>query len=80
MQVKEPLITLAKADASHTSLEGFSAYEMHSYLEDKNMVYGLDMDDKPLMPTERQGKVRHLLKERKAKVVKKIRLLRNCSF
>ncbi|MBF0579437.1 RRXRR domain-containing protein [Erysipelotrichaceae bacterium RD49] len=44
------------------------------------MVYGLDMDDKPLMPTERQGKVRHLLKERKAKVVKKIRLLRNCSF
>ncbi len=39
------------------------------------MVDGLDMDGKPLMPTQRHGKVRHLLKEeRKAKVVKKIHL------
>ncbi len=38
------------------------------------MVYGFDMDDKPLMPTQRHGKVRHLLKARKAKVVKKIHL------
>ncbi len=37
----------------------------------KNMVYVLDIDGKPLMPTERHGKVRRLLKERKAKVVKK---------
>ena len=35
------------------------------------MVYVLDMDGKPLMPTQRHGKVRHLLKARKAKVVKK---------
>ena len=35
------------------------------------MVYVLDIDGKPLMPTERHGKVRRLLKERKAKVVKK---------
>ena len=35
------------------------------------MVYVFDMDGRPLMPTQRHGKVRHLLKERKAKVVKK---------
>ncbi len=35
------------------------------------MVYVLDIDGKPLMPTERHGKVRRLLKERKAKVVNK---------
>ena len=35
------------------------------------MVYVLDIDGKPLMPTERHGKVRRLLKERKARVVKK---------
>ena len=35
------------------------------------MVYVLDINGKPLMPTERHGKVRRLLKERKAKVVKK---------
>ncbi len=35
------------------------------------MVYGLDVDGKPLMPTQRHGKVRYLLKARKAKVVKK---------
>ena len=35
------------------------------------MVYVLDINGKPLMPTERHGKVRRLLKERKAKAVKK---------
>ena len=35
------------------------------------MVYVLDIDGKPLMPTERHGKVRRLLKEKKARVVKK---------
>ncbi|MBF0579582.1 RRXRR domain-containing protein [Erysipelotrichaceae bacterium RD49] len=44
------------------------------------MVYGLDMDGKPLMPTQRHDKVRHLLKERKAKVVKKNRVLRKHRF
>ena len=34
------------------------------------MVYILDINNKPLMPTNRHGKVRHLLKEKKAKVVK----------
>lgn len=33
------------------------------------MVYVLSKDGKPLMPTERHGKVRRLLKEKKAKVV-----------
>ena len=35
------------------------------------MVYVLNIDGKPLMPTERHGKVRRLLKEKKAKVVKR---------
>lgn len=35
------------------------------------MVYVLDVDGKPLMPTTRHGKVRRLLKEGKAKVVKR---------
>lgn len=35
------------------------------------MVYILDIDGNPLMPTERHGKVRRLLKEGKAKVVKR---------
>ena len=35
------------------------------------MVYVLDKDGKPLMPTNRHGKVRHLLKEGKAKCVKR---------
>lgn len=35
------------------------------------MVYVLDIDEKPLMPTTRHGKVRRLLKEGKAKVVKR---------
>ncbi len=43
------------------------------------MVYVLSMNGQPLMPTERHGKVRRLLKEGKAKVVKRcpftIRLL-----
>ena len=34
------------------------------------MVYVLDKDGKPLMPTKRYGKVRHLLKEGKAIVVR----------
>lgn len=35
------------------------------------MIYVLDIDGNPLMPTERHGKVRRLLKEKKAKVVKR---------
>ena len=35
------------------------------------MVYVLNKDGHPLMPTSRHGKVRHLLKEGKAKVVKR---------
>lgn len=35
------------------------------------MVYVLDIDGEPLMPTTRHGKVRRLLKEGKAKVVKR---------
>jgi 5-methylcytosine-specific restriction endonuclease McrA len=35
------------------------------------MVYVLDIDGNPLMPTERHGKVRRLLKEGKARVVKR---------
>ena len=43
------------------------------------MVYVLDINGQPLMPTNRYGKVKHLLKSKKAKVVKRcpftIRLL-----
>ena len=35
------------------------------------MVYVLNKDGKPLMPTERHGKVRRMLKEGKAKVVRR---------
>ena len=35
------------------------------------MVYVLNTDGKPLMPTERHGKVRRLLKEKKAKVIRR---------
>lgn len=35
------------------------------------MVYVLNIDGKPLMPTNRHGKVKHLLKDGKAKVVKR---------
>jgi hypothetical protein len=35
------------------------------------VVYVLDIDGQPLMPTSRHGKVKHLLKEGKAKVVKR---------
>jgi hypothetical protein len=35
------------------------------------MVYVLSRDGKPLMPTERHGKVRHLLNDGKAKVVRR---------
>lgn len=35
------------------------------------MIYVLNKDGKPLMPTNRHGKVRHLLKDNKAKIVKK---------
>ena len=65
----------------HTLLwKAFSASKMHYYFEDKNMIDVLDMDGKPLMPTQRHDKVRHLLKERKAKVVKKNRVLRKHRF
>lgn len=36
------------------------------------MVYVSDKDGQPLMPTKRYGKVRHLLKEGKAKVVRRM--------
>lgn len=35
------------------------------------MVYVLNIDGQPLMPTTRHGKVKHLLKDGKAKVVKR---------
>ena len=35
------------------------------------LVYVLNKNNKPLMPTKRFGKVRHLLKEGKAKVTKR---------
>ena len=35
------------------------------------MVYVLDKNGRPLMPTNRHGKVKHLLKDGKAKVVKR---------
>ena len=35
------------------------------------MVYVLNKDGEPLMPTERHGKVRRMLKEGKAKVVRR---------
>ena len=35
------------------------------------MVYVLDKNGYPLMPTDRHGKVKHLLKDGKAKVVKR---------
>lgn len=35
------------------------------------MIYVLNIEGKPLMPTQRSGKVRRLLKEKKAKVIKK---------
>lgn len=35
------------------------------------MVYVLDKDGQPLMPTDRHGKVRRLLETNKAKVVKR---------
>lgn len=35
------------------------------------MVYVLDINNNPLMPTNRYGKVRHLLKDKKAKIVKR---------
>ena len=43
------------------------------------MVYVLSIDGQPLMPTDKHGKVRHLLKDGRAEVVKRcpftIRLL-----
>ena len=35
------------------------------------MVYVLNLDGQPLMPTNRHGKVKHLLREGKARVVKR---------
>lgn len=35
------------------------------------MVYVLDVNGKPQMPTERHGKVKRMLKEGRAKVVKR---------
>lgn len=35
------------------------------------LVYVISKDGQPLMPTERFGKVRRLLKEKKAKVVRR---------
>ena len=35
------------------------------------MVYVLNIDGQPLMPTNRHGKVKHLLKDGKAKVVRR---------
>ena len=35
------------------------------------MVYVLDKDGKPLMPTERYGKIRHMIEDERARVVKR---------
>ena len=35
------------------------------------MVYVLNMDGRPLMPTERHGKVRRMLRDGKAKVIRR---------
>lgn len=35
------------------------------------MVYVLDINGQPLMPTNRHGKIKHLLKQGKAKVVRR---------
>ena len=55
MPVKKPLITLAKADALHTSKDAFCPEEIY-YPGGKNMVYVLDIDGNPLMPTERHAR------------------------
>ena len=39
------------------------------------MVYVLNINGQPLMPTERHGKVRRLLRGGKAKVIKSCRLV-----
>lgn len=44
---------------------------MHFRKERARMVYVLSKDGQPLMPTNRHGKVRHLLKDGQAKVVKR---------
>ena len=40
------------------------------------MIYVLDKNNNPLMPTSRNGKVRHLLKDGKAIIVKIIKNLK----
>ena len=35
------------------------------------MVYVISIDGKPLMPTKRHGKVRRLLRDKKAKVIRR---------
>lgn len=42
------------------------------------MVYVISQNGQPLMPTDRHGKVKHLLKSGKAKVVKSVRSQSNC--
>jgi hypothetical protein len=43
------------------------------YLKERSavMVYVLNKDGKPLMPTKRHGKVKHLLRSRQAVIVKR---------
>ena len=60
----------------HNIGDGRITAEMLTYnkvvkqLKVKRMVYVLDMDGKPLMPTERHGKVRRLLRDGLAHVVR----------
>ena len=42
------------------------------------MVYVLDINGQSLMPTDRYGKVKHLLRQGKAVVVKRCRLQYGC--
>ena len=35
------------------------------------MVYVISIDNEPLMPTKRHGKVRRLLRDKKAKVIRR---------
>ena len=63
-------------------ITAFMPHYMIKFMRRNEMIYVLIKDGKPLMPTRRHGKVRHLLKDAKAEVVNRcpftIRLLYDC--
>lgn len=61
-------ITLAKANNWHSNVFQYYALSCEKGL---HMIYVLNQEGQPLMPTKRHGKVRHLLEKGKAKVVKR---------